>query len=274
MKFFFALCCFLMTAMLFPGLSAGEWHTDFNKAKAEALKSRRPIYILFTNSDAASSLTLDRTIFNQKKFQDYADKKLVLMKVDFPAAIHLQSKGLQQQNRQLREQFKISILPTALLLDANGKLYVDFVKADGSAEKHRRKLNEIMGFDPPKQYTEYIEGFVKKYTPPEPAAASEPVEAKTEVKKPAKKPVKKPQAKQQEKPQEKPQDNADTNIPDENAGTPLIPLDPEGDLQEWLKASTVAPADGAGEAKASEETGSDAPQAAEPAGGSAPSPEL
>ena len=122
MKFFFALCCFLTTALLFPGLAAGEWHTDFNKAKAEALKSRRPIYILFTNSDAASSLALDRTIFNQKKFQDYADKKLVLMKVDFPAAIHLQSKGLQQQNRQLREQFKIFILPTALLLDANGKL--------------------------------------------------------------------------------------------------------------------------------------------------------
>ena len=258
MKFFFALCCFLTTAMLFPGLAAGEWHTDFNKAKAEALKTRRPIYILFTNSDSASSLALDRTIYNQKKFMAYADGKLVLMKVDFPAAIHLQSKGLQQQNRQLREQFKITILPTALLLDANGKLFIDFVKADGSAEKYRRKLNEIMGFDPPKQYTEYLEGFVKKYTPPEPAVANEPAKAKTEAKKPVKKPVKKAQEKSQEKQQE---NVVDTNIPDENAGTPLIPLDPEGDLQDWLKASTTAE-DAAGEAKASE-----------PASGAAPAPE-
>ena len=268
MKNFFALCCFLMTAMLFPGLSAGEWHTDFNKAKAEALKSKRPIYILFTNSAAAPSLALDRTIFNQKKFMDYADRKLVLMKVDFPAAIHLQSKGLQQQNRELREQFKISILPTALLLDANGNLFIDFVKADGSVEKHRRKLNDIMGFDPPKQYTEYIEGFVKKYTPPEPAAApAKPAEAKPVAKKPVKKPVKKPE--------EKPQETVDTNIPDENAGTPLIPLNPQGDLQDWLKASTAASADGAEETKPTEKTGGDTPQVSgEPAGDAAAAPEL
>ncbi|MBR2963911.1 MAG: hypothetical protein IKC53_06875, partial [Lentisphaeria bacterium] len=74
MRFLFALCCFLTTALLAPALSAGEWFTDFNKAKAESLKTKRPIYILFTNSDAAPSLALDRTIFNQKKFMDYADR--------------------------------------------------------------------------------------------------------------------------------------------------------------------------------------------------------
>ena len=96
MKFFFALCCFLATALIFPGLSAAEWFTDFEKAKAESLKTKRPIFILFTNSDAAPCLSLDRTIFSQKKFQDYADRKLVLMKADFPAAIHLQPKALKQ----------------------------------------------------------------------------------------------------------------------------------------------------------------------------------
>ena len=29
-------------------------------------------------------------------------------------------------------------------------------------------MNEIMDFDPPKRYTEYLDGFVKKYTPPAP----------------------------------------------------------------------------------------------------------
>ena len=166
MKYFFALCCFLATVLLFPGLSAAEWHTDFQKAKAESLKTGRPIYILFTNSDAAPCLSLERTIFSQKKFQDYADKKLVLMKADFPVAIHLQPKALQQQNQTLKAKYGIAVYPTVLLLDSNGDIYIDFVKADGSQEKHRRKMNEILGFDPPKRYSEYLDGFVKKYTPP------------------------------------------------------------------------------------------------------------
>ena len=33
MKFFFALCCFLTTALLTPAIFAGEWFTDFEKAK-------------------------------------------------------------------------------------------------------------------------------------------------------------------------------------------------------------------------------------------------
>ena len=232
MRFLFALCCFLTTALLAPALSAGEWFTDFNKAKAESLKTKRPIYILFTNSDAAPDRSLDRTIFSQRKFQDYADKKLVLMKVDFPVAIHLQPKSLSQQNKALRTEYGISILPTALLLDANGKIYIDFVKNDGSMEKHRRKMNEIMDFDPPKRYTEYLDGFVKKYMPPK--QEEKKAEAKAETKKPAKTSAAK---KPDKKPAEKVQDTnpAETNIPDEN-GVLRIPLNPEGDFQEWLKA--------------------------------------
>ena len=233
MRFLFALCCFLTTALLAPALSAGEWFTDFNKAKAESLKTKRPIYILFTNSDAAPDRSLDRTIFSQRKFQDYADKKLVLMKVDFPVAVHLQPKSLSQQNKTLRTEYGISILPTALLLDANGKIYIDFVKADGSMEKHRRKMNEIMDFDPPKRYTEYLDGFVKKYTPPKPEEKK--AEAKAEAKKPATKTS--TAKKTDKKPAEKAQNtnSAETNIPDEN-GVLRIPLNPEGDFQEWLKA--------------------------------------
>ena len=234
MKYVFALCCLLTTAVLFPGLAAGEWHTDFEKAKAESMKTKRPIYILFTNSDAAACLSFDRAIFREKKFLDYADKNLVLMKADFPVAIHLQPKKISQQNKELRSKFGVSLLPTALLLDANGELYIDFVKADGSAEKHRRKMNEIMDFNAPKRYSEYLDGFVKKYTPPEPPAVKAP-EAKTEAKSEAKKPAKKPTKKPAEKPQNA--NSAETNIPDENAGKLRVPLDPEGNFQDWLKSS-------------------------------------
>ena len=82
MKFLFALCCFFAAAVVFPELRAAEWFTDFEKAKAESIRTKRPIYILFTNSDAAPDRSLERTIFSQRKFQDYAEKKLVLLKVD------------------------------------------------------------------------------------------------------------------------------------------------------------------------------------------------
>ena len=241
MKFFFALCCFLTTAMILPGLAAGEWLTDFEKAKAESLKTGRPIFILFTNSDAAPDRNLDRAIFSQRKFQEYADKNLVLMKVDFPVAIHLQSRALAKQNSDLRAEHGITILPTVLLLDANGKLYVDFIKADGSMEKHRRKINEIMDFNAPKRYADYLDVFVKKYTPPKPEV-KEPeakVEAKkTTTKKTTTKKTDKKTADTQQKVVAETQTNAETNIPDENAGTPLIPLVPEGDLQAWLNSQT------------------------------------
>ena len=268
MKYFFALCCFLATAMLFPCLSAAEWHTDFEKAKAESMKTKRPIFILFTNSDAAPCLSLDRTIFSQKKFLDYADRKLVLMKADFPAAIHLQPKALQQQNQMLKTKYGIAIYPTVLLLDSNGEIYIDFVKADGSQEKHRRKMNEILGFDPPKRYSEYVDGFVKKYTPPKPVE-----EAKT-AKAPAKKPARRPERKPERKPDEKPQNApAETTIPDENGGIPLVPIDPEGNFQEWLKANTAEEtAEAAKEAEEAKEIVEEEKEAIEAKEDAAPQP--
>ena len=238
MKAFFAICCFLTTAVLFPALSAGEWFTDFEKAKAESLKTNRPIYMLFSNPDSAISLSYDRNIFKQRKFQDYADKNLVLMRVDFPVAIHKQQKSLREQNSRLKSKFGIAIMPAAILVDANGMLVTDFIEIDGGMEKHRRKLNDIMDFDPPKRYTEYLDKYVRAYTPPKP-----------QPKQPEVKPAKNPSAAAKNPPAAKnPANAAKKNgadqkqadgtviIPDENGRT-LVPLDPEGNFQDWLKAA-------------------------------------
>lgn len=238
MKDFFALCCFLAVALLFPVLSAGEWHTDISKAKAESRKTGRPIFILFTDASAASR-RLDLAIFSQRKFMEYADKNLVLMKADFSPAINRQAKALTEQNSKLKRELGVNFFPTALLLDANGKLSVNFVKKDGGMEAHRRKLNEIMDFDPPKRYSDYVAGYVKNYVPPVPEPDPvEVAETKQEAKKPAakseKKPAKKPEKKSVEKTDESTEEIA---ISGDNSGRPLIPLDPEGDFQNWLKAS-------------------------------------
>lgn len=211
-------------------LPAAEWHTDFEKAKAESARTKRPIFVLFTNSESAGCIGYDRAIFNAKKFLDYADKNLVLMKADFPTTIHLQSKTLAEQNRKLRTKFGATI-PSAFLLDQNGDLFVNFTKVEKTPEAHRRKLHEIMEFDAPKAYTEYIAPFVKAYVPPKPVEEPKK-EAKAEAKKPAKKPAKKTPDKPETKAAEV---NTETAIPDE-AGSLLIPLKPEGNVQDWLKA--------------------------------------
>ena len=236
MKFFFALCCFISMTVFPAALSAAEWFTDFEAAKAESAKTKRPIFILFTNSESAGCLGFDRAIFNAKKFQDYADKNLVLMKVDFPTTSDRQSKALVKQNRELRTKFGAAI-PSAYLLNEDGELYVDFVQKDLSTEEHRRKINRIMDYDPPKSYTDYIDPHVKSYKPPKKADA-QPEAKKPAPKKNDAKPAKKPAKKADEKPAPKEADVGET-IPDENGGTPLIPINPEGDIQEWLKSKAA-----------------------------------
>ena len=61
MKFFCALCCFLTTAMLAATLSAGEWFTDFEKAKAESLKTKRPLRLGAANARAAETISWRNT---------------------------------------------------------------------------------------------------------------------------------------------------------------------------------------------------------------------
>ena len=273
MKYLFALCCFLSTVFLFPGVFAGEWYTDFEKAKAESLNARRPIYILFTNSDAAACLGFERAIFSQKKFQDYADKNLVLMKADFPKAIHRQPKGIAAQNQKLKITYGVTSFPTAFLLYPDGRVYIDFVEADGSVEKHRRKLHEIMDFEAPKRYTDYLDGFVKEYVAPTPVvkpkkADPKPADKKQGDKKPADK--KQGDKKPAKNTEEKPKETEEQTVVIEKSGTPLIPLDPKGDLQDWLNSSsteaTEAKTDESKqEAKPAEETKEDVKEEAKPA---------
>lgn len=237
MKLLFALCCCFAMTVLPAALPAAEWHTDFEKAKAESARTKRPIFVLFTNSESAGCIGYDRAIFSARKFMEYADKNLVLMKADFPTTSHRQSEGVASQNRKLRTKFGATI-PSAFLLDQNGELYVNFTKVEKSPEAHRRKLHEIMEFDAPKAYTEYIAPFVKAYVPPKPVVEPKKAEAKADAKKPAKKPAKKTPDKPETKAAEV---NTETAIPDE-AGSPLIPLKPEGNVQDWLKARAAGEA--------------------------------
>jgi thioredoxin-related protein len=102
-------------------IQAAEWLTDLPKALAKAKAEKKLVLMDFTGSDwCPPCKELHKTVLTSKTFEDYADKNLVLVVVDFPNKSD-QSKELQKSNEALKEEFKIEGFPTVILLDADRK---------------------------------------------------------------------------------------------------------------------------------------------------------
>ena len=120
------LFAFLVTLALFTAsLSAADlWTTDYPAALKKASKENKLVLLDFTGSNWCPwCIKLDQELFAQKAFQDYAEKNLVLVLVDFPQGKKLseQSESLKKQNSDLQTKYNIQGYPTLLLLDAQGK---------------------------------------------------------------------------------------------------------------------------------------------------------
>jgi protein disulfide-isomerase len=63
---------------------------------------------------------MDKEVFNQSQFSDFALKNLVLVKLDFPRKA-AQSPAVKSQNEELAKKFGIEGFPTYILLDPSGK---------------------------------------------------------------------------------------------------------------------------------------------------------
>lgn len=123
------------------------WMHDFEAAKAKAAKEGKPIFINFTGTDWCGwCIKLEKEVFSQKAFQDYAKEHLVLVEVDFPRKKE-QSAELKAQNKKLDEEYGVEGYPTLYLLDATGK-----------------KLTEDIGYREggPEAYVEHLKTLLKK----------------------------------------------------------------------------------------------------------------
>jgi len=123
----------------------GAWLHDFEAAKAQAKAENKPIFINFTGSDWCGwCIKLEKEVFNQKEFQDYAKEHLILMEVDFPKKSELPAK-VKAQNKALDKEFKIEGYPTLFLLDADGKkLSGDVGYRKGGAAAYVEHLKELL----------------------------------------------------------------------------------------------------------------------------------
>jgi thiol-disulfide isomerase/thioredoxin len=97
------------------------WITDFALAKERAAAENKSILMDFTGSDWCGwCIRLHDEVFDFPEFQEYAEKNLILLELDFPRGKRLPP-ALVAQNEELQERFAVEGFPTILLLDAEGR---------------------------------------------------------------------------------------------------------------------------------------------------------
>lgn len=121
-----------------------DWLTDFEKAKKEAAEKHRPILANFSGSDWCGwCRKLDKEVFSQKAFKDYAGDNLILFVADFPAKKE-PSAELKRQNEALSKTYSVRGYPTVLLLTAEGKEIARTGYREGGAEAYVEHLKELL----------------------------------------------------------------------------------------------------------------------------------
>ena len=114
----------ILTVMLFTAfsVSAATWSTNFEEAKAESVKSKKPMLVLFTGSDwCGYCIKLEKEVFSKSEFEKWAKDNVILVKLDFPRRTK-QSDELKKQNRTLAGKFAIRGYPTVLFMGGDEKV--------------------------------------------------------------------------------------------------------------------------------------------------------
>ena len=139
-----------LTVLVAVAISAGAfaadgWMTDFEKAKAKAKAENKHVLIDFSGSDWCGwCIKLDKEVFSQKPFQEYAKDNLVLMLADFPNDKSKLSEEVQKQNDQLKKEFSISGFPTVFLLSPDGKTVAKTGYQAGGPEKYVEHIKQLI----------------------------------------------------------------------------------------------------------------------------------
>jgi thioredoxin-related protein len=103
--------------------SSTEWLNDFDAARELATQQHKYILLNFSGSDwCGPCIRMKKEVFESPAFADLAEKKLILVRADFPRSKKNQlSKEQKQQNEVLAEKYNPSgKFPFTLLLDEKG----------------------------------------------------------------------------------------------------------------------------------------------------------
>lgn len=135
----------LALALTLTSLSARaeKWETDYTKAIKTAETDKKLVLMDFTGSDwCIWCKKLDKEIFSQPAFKDYAQKNLVLVKLDFPRGFQLPV-SVKKQNDELAKQYQIQGFPTIVVLNGAGKQVGKLGYMEGGPSKFIEALKAL-----------------------------------------------------------------------------------------------------------------------------------
>jgi thioredoxin-related protein len=112
------LCALLVAS----AARAADWSENYASAVTQAKKEHKLILLDFTGSDwCIWCKRTDAEVFDTKEFKAYADKNLVLVRLDFPKERPMPAE-VKAQNAKLQEKFNIEGYPTLIVLNSNEKV--------------------------------------------------------------------------------------------------------------------------------------------------------
>jgi hypothetical protein len=106
---------------LLPPLPTITWSGDYPAALARAKREHKLMVLNFTGSDwdSWSKRLNDEALFSDRFFE-FADRRLVLVTVDFPR-YRTMTLEVRHRNEALKKTYGVSRLPTIVVTDSNGK---------------------------------------------------------------------------------------------------------------------------------------------------------
>ena len=117
-------CLFVACSFLAPFARGSDWQSDYEQALATAKAAKKCVLLNFTGSDwCGPCIEMEKVVFSQAAFLNFAKANLVLVEVDYPRRKVLLEK-VKKQNELLAHQYGIdrSGYPTVVLLDPDGKI--------------------------------------------------------------------------------------------------------------------------------------------------------
>ena len=106
-------------------LSAQEWRTDWDTAKVEAEQANKKIILVFSGSDwCIPCIKLEKEIWENSSFIQYAEQHYVLFRADFPKRKKNKlPETIQQLNDRLASEYNPKgYFPLVVVLDTQGKV--------------------------------------------------------------------------------------------------------------------------------------------------------
>lgn len=121
-----------------------DWNGNLEKAIEQANKENKTVLVNFTGSDwCIWCKRLSAEVFQQKEFEEYAKKSLVLVMLDFPKDIE-QTQETKEYNNKLAQKYGIQGFPTILLIDGQGKLIAQTGYQPGGAAKYVEHIKSYL----------------------------------------------------------------------------------------------------------------------------------